>query len=214
MDRRLAAIGTYTLRAALVLFTIEIAVVSILRYFTNLQAPPEPILANRYASPYLLLHIAGGVTALLLGPLQFVRRIRERLPRLHRASGRIYIAACAVGAPAGFMLAIGTIAGPVAAVGFAIPAVLWALFTFLGVRLAILRRFDEHREWMIRSYAITANAITLRLMLPLSAMLGFDFLPAYRVIAWLGWITNLVLFELYLRRNKAWATTTATLAPA
>jgi len=204
MDRRLAAIGAYTLRAALVLFTLEIAAVSILRYFTGLQAAPEPILANRFAHPFLALHVAGGVTALLLGPLQFVQRIRDRLPILHRTSGRIYALACALGAPAGFMLALGTTSGPVAAVGFAIPALLWPLFTYVGVKCAMESRFDEHREWMLRSYAITSNAITLRLMLPFAGLvLHLPFSEAYPVIAWLSWMTNLGLFEIYLRRTRA-----------
>jgi uncharacterized membrane protein len=215
MDRRLAALGAYTLRAALVLLTLEIAVVSILRYFTGLQPAPEPILANRFAHPFLALHVAGGVTALLLGPLQFVQRIRERFPILHRTSGRVYALACALGAPAGFMLALGTTSGPVAAVGFAIPALLWPVFTYLGVKRAMDGNFVEHRQWMLRSYAITSNAITLRLMLPFAGLvLHLPFSEAYQVIAWLSWITNLVLFELYLRGRKLRATGGATLATA
>jgi uncharacterized membrane protein len=215
MNRRLAAIGTYTLRAAIVLFTLEIAVVSILRYFTNLQAPPEPILANRFVHPFLAIHVAGGVTALLLGPLQFVRRIRDRFPILHRTSGRIYTIACAVGAPAGFMLALGTTSGPVAALGFAIPALLWPLFTYLGVKCAMDGRFDEHRQWMLRSYAITSNAITLRLMLPFAGLiLHLPFSTAYPIIAWLSWMANLALFEIYLRRTRPARVGKVTLAPA
>lgn len=215
MDRRLAAIGAYTLRALVVLLTLEIAVVSVLRYFTHLQAPPEPILANRFAHPFLALHVAGGVTALLLGPLQFVRRIRERFPILHRASGRTYAVACALGAPAGFMLALGTTSGPVAAVSFAIPALLWPLFTWLGVKCAMESRFDEHRQWMLRSYAITSNAITLRLMLPFAGLvLHLPFSEAYPVIAWLSWMTNLALFEIYLRRIRSLQVSKVALAPA
>jgi uncharacterized membrane protein len=212
MDRRLAPSFSTAWRAAIALLTLEIAIVSSLRYFTNSEPAPPPILANAFAHPFLIIHVVGGVTALLLGPLQFVKRIRERMPALHRASGRIYVGACAIGAPAGFMLAIGTVAGPVAATGFAIPALLWPVFTYLGVRAAIDRRFDEHRKWMLRSYAITANAITLRLMLPMAGFLGFEFMPAYRVIAWLGWITNLALMEIYLRRRKMPTTTEARLA--
>ncbi|HEX8622211.1 MAG TPA: DUF2306 domain-containing protein [Allosphingosinicella sp.] len=189
-------------RALLVLLTVEIAIVSILRYFTNLQEPPPPIVANAFAHPFLAVHVAAGVIALLVGPLQFVRRIRARRPGFHRAAGRIYVAACAIGAPAGLMLALGTVAGPVAAAGFAIPALLWPLFTWLGYRAAVEGRFDDHREWMLRSYAITATAITLRLMIPASALLGLEFVPAYRVISWLAWTTNLALFEYHIRRNR------------
>jgi uncharacterized membrane protein len=173
-----------------------------MRYLTGGAEPPPPIVANAYANPFLAAHVAGGVVALLLGPLQFVRRIRSRMPALHRAIGLTYVAACAVAAPAGFMLALGTVAGPVAGAGFAALALLSAAFTFLGLRAAIGRRFEEHREWMLRSFALVAAAITLRLMLPAAGLLGLDFLPAYRAIAWLSWLSNLALCEYYIRRRR------------
>ena len=189
-------------RAALALLTVEIAIVSALRYLAGVEPPPPPIAANAFATPFLVLHVAGGVAALLVGPLQFVRRIRTRRPAFHRAAGRIYILACAVAAPAGFALALGATAGPVAGTGFAVQAVLWGLFTGLGWRAAVERRFADHREWMLRSYALTAAAITLRLMLPASAFLGLEFVPAYRAIAWLAWTVNLALVEYHIRRNR------------
>jgi uncharacterized membrane protein len=214
MVARLAPLASNTLRVLIVLFTVEIAVVSILKYFTSLAEPPEPVVANAFANPFLAIHVIGGVIALLVGPLQFVRRIRERRPAVHRASGRIFVVACLVAAPSGFVLAVGTVAGPFAAVGFAIPALLWPLFTFLGVRAVLERRIDDHREWMLRSYAVTANAITLRLLLPASGLLGFSFLDAYPVIAWLGWIMNLAGVEYYIRRNRVADTPVSGLATA
>lgn len=201
-------------RAAIVLLTLQVAAVSALRYFTASGEAPEFILSNAFANPFLVIHVAGGIVALLVGPLQFVRGIRAKMPALHRATGRIYVGTCAIGAPAGFMLAIGTEAGPIAGTGFAVAALLWPLFTFLGVRAAIERRLAEHREWMIRSYAITANAITLRLMLPLAGVLGFDFFAAYSVIAWISWIANLVLAEIYLRRTRVFRIAETRLATA
>lgn len=215
MTRRLTAIYSAAWRIALVLLTIEIAIVSSLRYFTHGQPAPDPIVANAFAHPFLVLHVLGGVVALLLGPLQFVQRIRDRWPAIHRANGRIYVAACAIGAPAGFMLALGTTSGPFAAVGFAIPALLWPLFTYLGVKCAMDDRFTEHRRWMLRSYAITSNAITLRLMLPFAGLvLHLPFSSAYPVIAWLSWMTNLALFELYIRRNRSVVSPESLLATA
>ena len=201
MDRKLITILPAALLGLLVLFTAEIAAVSLLRYFTGLLSAPEPVLANRFANPFLIIHVVAGVLALVVAPLQFVRRIRDARPAIHRANGRIYAAACAIAAPAGFMLALGTFAGPIAASGFAVSAVLWPILTLLGVRAAMLGNFENHRAWMLRSYAICANAITLRLMLPAAMMLGYDFLPSYRVISWLGWLTNLALVEIYLRRR-------------
>lgn len=203
MTGRLAPIYSAAWRAAIVLLTVQISVDSTLRYITNSQPGPEPVVANAFATPFLVLHVIGAMTALLVGPLQFVRAVRTRWPAFHRMTGRIYILGCAIGAPTGFILAWGTTAGPVAAIGFAIPAVLWPAFTWLGLRAAVERRVDDHRDWMLRSYALIASAITLRLMLPAALMAGYEFFPAYRVISWLTWTTNLALCEYFIRRNRA-----------
>lgn len=189
-------------RAVLVLLTVEIAIVSALRYFTGSEAPPPPIVANAFAKPFLVLHVVGGVAALLVGPVQFARRIRARWPVLHRSSGRLYVAACAIAAPTGLVLAVGTTAGPIVSVGFAIPALLCAAFTWRGWRSAVERRFDDHRDWMLRSYAMIAAAITLRLLIPAAAFLDLDFLAAYRVNSWLAWAVNLALVEYHIRRGR------------
>ena len=202
MGGRIATIGSIGVRGAVVLLALQIAAVSLLRYVVSPETAPVQLLANAFADPFLVIHVIAGVIALLIGPLQFVHRIRERLPSLHRISGLTYVAACAVSAPAAFMLAVGTTAGPVAGAGFATLALLLALFTYLGLRAAVERRFADHREWMLRSYAMTATAITLRLMLPAAGLLGIDFLAAYQAIAWLSWITNLVLIEYYIRRRR------------
>ena len=199
-------------RAGLVLLAVQIAAVSIARYFTEFAEAPPPLLANAFANPFLSLHVAGGVIALLLGPLQFATRVRARRPAFHRLTGRLYCVACAIGAPAGLMLALGTVSGPIAGASFAILALLWAAFTLLGLRAAIARRIDEHREWMLRSYAMAAAAITLRLMLPAAGLLGFGFLEAYVVIAWLSWLANLAGVELYIRRRRLVPAAPATLA--
>jgi hypothetical protein len=53
---------------------------------------------------------------------------------------------------------------------------------------------------MIRSFALTLAAVTLRIYLPLGIMLNHgDFYTPYRAIAWLCWVPNLLLAELWLR---------------
>ena len=202
MNSRFAPLLKVLGGATLAIVTLQIVAVSIKRYVTQTEAGPAPILGNAFADPFLMLHVLGAVVALSIGPLQFVAALRERWPGLHRATGRIYVAATALATPTGLILALGTTTGPVAGAGFALLGLLWGIFTWLGLRAILARRIAEHRQWMLRSYAMAAAAITLRLMLPASFMLGFDFAIAYPVIAWACWLSNLALVEYWIRRRR------------
>jgi hypothetical protein len=63
-------------------------------------------------------------------------------------------------------------------------------------------RFIEHRAWMIRSFALTFAAVTLRLYLPLHLLFQVHFDDAYRAISFLCWVPNLLVAELYLRKKQ------------
>ena len=171
------------------------------RYLLHPPQTQEQALGNPLGVPFLFIHIAGAVTALLLGSLQFVPALR-RIPT-HRWVGRLYVVGCLVGGGAGLLLAPGSFAGPIASVGFGGLAVIWIAVTLLGWRAAMQGRFVEHRRWMIRSWALTLAAITLRLYLPLVQVLDLDFLPWYRAISFLAWVPNLIAAEVWLRRAKA-----------
>ena len=85
-------------------------------------------------------------------------------------------------------------------IGFGTLAVLWIVTTSLAWRRAVHGRFVEHRAWMIRSFALTFAAVTLRLYLPLTFVFHLRFDDAYRAISFLCWVPNLLLAELYLRK--------------
>jgi hypothetical protein len=92
-------------------------------------------------------------------------------------------------------------AGPLAQTGFGALAVLWIAATAQAWRMILAGRVAEHRRWMIRSFALTFAAVTLRLYLPLPPLMGFGFLEGYAVIAWLAWVPNLIVAEIYIRRG-------------
>jgi hypothetical protein len=79
----------------------------------------------------------------------------------------------------------------------------WLGCTIAGWRQAVGRDLPAHRRWMIRSYALTLAAVTLRLYLPLSASLGIPFATAYPAIAWLCWIPNLAAAQWVIRSRIA-----------
>lgn len=186
---------------ATTLLSVGVALVSY-RYVLHVGPVPANIAANRFVRPWIVLHAGGAATALLLGPLQLLPQIRRRRPALHRWLGRAYVAGCAAGSLGGIILAAGTSAGPVAAAGFATLDLCWVVTTTLGTVAAVTGRHAAHRRWMIRSIALTLGAVTLRLYVPLSQLLGIDFLVAYRAISWLAWVPNALLAELHLRRAR------------
>ncbi|MET4682823.1 DUF2306 domain-containing protein [Brevundimonas faecalis] len=133
--------------------------------------------------------------------MQFLPVLRRGGAPLHLWIGRTYVAGCLVGGAAGLVLAAGSHAGPIASTGFGVGGAAWIATTLLGWRAATQGRLAEHRRWMIRSWALTLAAVTLRLYLPLVAILDLPFIPAYRAISFLAWAPNLLLAEVWLRRR-------------
>ena len=192
--------GAYLIVGALGGFLcVALALVSF-RYLLRFGGTPPVIEGNLFIEPWLMVHVAGAATALLIGPWQFSSKLRNQLPTLHRWIGRTYVVSCLVGGAAGFLLALGASTGPISTVGFGSLAVLWIVTTSLAWRRAVQSRFIEHRAWMIRSFALTFAAVTLRLYLPLIFVFQVGFDDAYRAISFLCWVPNLLIAELYLRK--------------
>lgn len=173
------------------------------RYLLHPPRTPAQALHNPLGVPWLFIHVAGAVTALALGSLQFIPALRRGSGPPHRWVGRVYAVGCLVGGAAGLILAPGSSAGPIASVGFGGLALVWIVVNLLGWRAAVRGRFAEHRRWMIRSWALTLAAVTLRLYLPLVMALDLPFLPWYRAISFLAWVPNLVAAEFWLWRTES-----------
>lgn len=146
-------------------------------------------------------HVFASAVALLLSPLQFSTKLRSRRPRVHRVIGRIYLGVgVALGSLSGLYMAMFAFGGLISKAGFFCLAVCW-LLTGLGAYLAI-RSGDvaTHRRWVIRNVSLTLAAVTLRIYLPSSMLMGIPFEQAYPMIAWLCWVPNLLVAEWVLRR--------------
>jgi uncharacterized membrane protein len=192
---------------AMIVLAVFIALVS----FRYLSLQPIDLISNKapHVRSSLLwlagfyLHIGFGALALLIGGFQFIEKLRDKFTNFHRTVGKVYVFSVFVSAMSGFAVAIFAEGGFLGKSGFAALAMLWFYSNYRAYEA--IRRVDitGHRAWMIRNYALTFAAVTLRLWLPLFlAGFGMDFNVAYPIIAWLCWVPNTLIAELLVRRLR------------
>ncbi len=154
-------------------------------------------------------HVFTSILVLLAGFTQFSKTALKLYPRLHRVLGYVYVInILVVTGPAGLLMSFYANGGLTSRIGFVLLAVLWLFFTGKALYEAINKRFLAHRIFMIRSFALTLSAITLRCWKVVLA--NFTDIPPmdrYRIIAWLGWVLNLlvaewIIYKFIKHRNK------------
>lgn len=148
---------------------------------------------------WLVLHIAGGVIALTVGIVQLWLGLSNRVAALHRLLGKLYVGVILAGSIGGFYLAL-TIPGnlPYAA-GLFFLCVAWVITTAMAVIAVRRRDFLQHREWMLRSYAVTFAFVTFRFGVDALASRGVALSDAQGVMAWACWSIPLLLLEPWIQ---------------
>ena len=158
-----------------------------------------------YYIPVFYTHVYTSLFILLAGFTQFNKVILKSHKKIHRAIGYLYVIIILLFAtPTGLIMGIHANGGWVAQFFFITLAVLWWWFTFKAFTTARQKDFKKHREFMIRSFALTLSAITLRLW---KVVLVKLFHPApmdvYMIIAGLGWIPNLIIAEYFIIKKMS-----------
>src|SRR5215471_3966286 len=178
-----------------------------------LSSPKNPAaeLDAHFASEraLVLTHILPAMLFMVLGPLQFVRSLRSRYPQVHRWSGRVFLAASAVVGISGLRLAYGKTIG-----GMDEKAAIVLFGTFFLIALgralwhALRREFAEHREWMIRGYAVGLAVAAIR------PIIGFFFAAAvirghapaphqfFGTAFWLGFTLQAIAAEMWINYTR------------
>jgi uncharacterized membrane protein YozB (DUF420 family) len=195
--------------AAAVAFVVKY----VFRYYLHYSAAEytDPVLgaANYWTMRgWLLMHITGGMVALLTGPFQFWTGFRMRYVNLHRWTGRIFLGSVTIGSVGAYRMAVSTTFGW--AFGFALLALATAWFSCAAMALyAILKRQVQiHKEWMVRTYVVTFAFVTFRVL--------NDYYPGARLqpdgdravaMGWACWALPLLFTEIIvqLRRMRATA---------
>ena len=160
------------------------------------------VFANHHVAIYV--HVFASLFALITGPFQFSARLRKRHLRVHRWSGRGYLTiGVLIGGLSGLYMAQFAFGGLPSRAGFTLLALCWLVTGLLGY-LAVRRGdIDGHRRWMVRNFALTFAAVTLRIDLGLFFAAGLQFQDFYPWVAWLCWVPNLLVAEWLLGSRPA-----------
>ncbi|ORA32093.1 DUF2306 domain-containing protein [Mycobacterium aquaticum] len=164
--------------------------------------------------PLLVAHVLLAAVAMVCAVGQIWPGLRRRHPKVHRRTGRIYVATAIPAAGCAMVIGAATPFGPILAVSDVALAALWLWFTVDGFSAARRRRFGRHRRQMLRSATLALSIITNRIWTPVlyvcleplrDSIFGgneekYVWLVA-GVGAWLGWTIPLLALQLWLRRQ-------------
>lgn len=159
--------GTWTMWGVMAVSAVGVALYSAPRYLT-LDPSLNPVPLDPDFALHLLwlsAHAVPSSLALLIGPFQFLTGFRARYPGWHRNLGRIYLVSVLVGCITAAVSTYASQSGFPAQIGFAILTMLWFYTGLQAYLTARARRFDAHRVWMIRNYALTFGAVLLRVFI-------------------------------------------------
>ena len=149
---------------------------------------------------YLLPHGLAGACAILLGPLQFSDRLRQRYTKLHRVIGRIYIFGAVVAAPLGAYIQYfeERMGGPRSfSIAAVVDAALLMLTTSIAFGFILQRKVQQHRQWMTRSFCVAIVFLEVRVIAGLGGWDGN--LKAIETIVWTCLAFSLLLADAVLQ---------------
>lgn len=172
------------------------------------------LLADNFYMTCFYLHIIFGGISLLIGWIQFSKKMRIKYMNLHRWIGKIYIVSVLISGIPGFYIALSASGGLSPKLGFSIGAVLWVVFTYLGYSTIRKGNIEAHKKFMMYSYAGTFGAVTLRIWLPLLIVTLGSFQKAYPIVAWLSWVPNIIVVYFILKKQKGQKKTSSDLSYA
>lgn len=171
---------------------------------TAFLALKQNMIDNHTWKSAFYIHVFTSCFLLLAGFTQFSPRLLKNNKALHRNVGKMYVFILLFASgPAGFIMSIYANGGVYSRIAFTMLSVLWLVFTALAWYYAIKRKFVLHKNFMILSFALTCSALTLRLW-KMCIVYAFEPPPmdAYRIVAWLGWVPNLLLALWLIRKRK------------
>lgn len=153
------------------------------------------------------VHVFTSILVLVAGFTQFSTTIIKKYTKIHRITGWIYFAVVLlISGPAAFVMALKANGGLPARASFTLLSVIWYACTLMALIRVKQHQYIYHGQWMIRSYALTLSAITLRVYSYMFDVWHININPrdVYITIAWLSWVPNLILAEIIIKAKGGW----------
>ena len=167
-----------------------------------LQSKSDALLTSTVWNIGFYGHITFGGIALLTGWSQFSRKLRNKRLQLHRNLGKVYVIAAFVSGICGVYIGFYATGGIISSTGFITLGLIWLFTTGKAYQAIRNKDLSLHQGMMIYSYAACFAAVTLRLWLPLLQLTIGEFLLAYKIVAWLCWVPNLIFAGFLVRKKK------------
>lgn len=163
----------------------------------------QQAIATGWYLPAYYAHVLIGGVILVIGFFQLHPKSIQNFRRLHRLLGYVYVIGILMfAAPGGLIMSFFIGRGSWVQLSFLAQVCLWFYFTAMAIYSIRQRNVTAHQRWMWRSYALTLAAITLRVYI-FMASYHYDLSQpqAYATLAWLSWVPNLIITEVYLQRK-------------
>lgn len=126
----------------------------------GLYSPDKPL-----AITGMITHFFFGSLLLIMGPIQFSATIRKRFVNFHRWVGIFYTLSAFVTGLGGlvFLGVWGAAGGTPMLIGFAIYGLLMMVCPVQTLRYALIGKYQIHREWAIRLFALVLGSWIYRM---------------------------------------------------
>lgn len=167
-----------------------------------------PVVVGRNAADHAghfvltFAHMAGGSGMLFLGGLNLYLAAQKAHFPLHRRIGQSYLVVGAFGSVTALVITLSSAhkdAGPIltnTSISLSMLSLAWLLFSAMGWRAVRNRRFDSHRDWMIRSYVLVWSFVFCRIASRVSTV---EDLGSGQAFIWLSWVIPLIISEVVLQ---------------
>ena len=150
------------------------------------------------------LHVFSSIFIIVSGLFQFNRWVIKKHPRIHRVFGYLYVSCLLlISGPGALVMSLYANGGFWPQLSFTVLSLLWIGFTLYALILVYRKKYVPHGRFLLRSYALTLSAVTLRFYLMIFNYFDVNLGPiaSYTLVAYLSWIPNLVIAEIMIRRG-------------